>query len=1139
MAAANSESTNVPRYGLANTAQRRRCLRSLTVEQLESRRVLSAGLSQFVPGELLIGFEGEVARQFDANAAERAIETANTFVGIEGLYAGRVLQHVPGRAAQAERVTTHWRLPESADVLAIASRIEQLRGVAYAEPNYIYSALSNPSDPGFTGTWEHGLQEHLAQVGAPAAWDVTNGVPEVIVAVIDSGVDLDHPDLDGNLIAGTSFVAGSSGPQDDYGHGTHVAGIIAAEMDNLADLASEANGDTTWAGGTVGVAPNVGIMPIKVLDSEGYGDVSDIAAGINFAVDPDGDPNTDDGADIINLSLGGGFFSQAVADAIWNAYSHNVLVVAGVGPSDSGVGYPASDPYALGVAAVNPEDVWDDISRHDIVVDVAAPGVEILSTFIDRDDDAEGGFHTGAYGRIGGTSVSTPIVSGTAALIKSLHPEWGPDEIAGQLLATAGPIDSINVGYEGQLGAGRVNASAAVGPTSSPRIISVTGLGAIDSQSPTRSQLQIGDTIDLQFSHAMDETNVLMPTNYQLEFLGDPEDPSDNQTVDLVVVTQPFDPNATEVTDLDNMYISFPGRGVQLQVNGIAGGSGTILPIGLYRLTVAAMPSIGGGMSTPFTHQFQTMPRVRFGDPQVLAESQVIQPFSVYAVDLDGDSDVDMLSASPGDNKIAWYENVDGAGNVRPQHVITTDAVAAFSVFAADLDGDGDQDVLSASAFDNKIAWYENTDGAGIFGRQLVITETAQWAQAVFATDLDGDGDVDVLSASGVDDKIAWYENTDGTGTFGPQRVITTEADDARSVFAADLDGDGDIDVLSASRNDNKIAWYENTDGDGSFGPQRVITTNAADAFSVFATDLDGDGDADVLSASPDDDKIAWYENTDGEGTFGPQLVITTDVVAPLSVFAADIDNDGDMDVLSASAGDNMIAWYANTDGTGGFGPQQVITTSAVVAFCVFATDLDGDGDQDVLSASRWDNKIAWYENQNGVGTFGPQNLASLIGAVTAESVATADLDDDGDLDVLSASWGDDKIAWYENLDGAGTFGRQNVITQTADGAQSVVAADLDDDGDLDIVSASTEDDKIAWYENTDGTGTFGPQRVITTDADHALSVFSTDMDGDGDVDLVSASGNFDGKVAWYENTDGAGTFGAQRVITTSVSLPP
>ena len=265
-----------------------------------------------------------------------------------------------------------------------------------------------------------------------------------------------------------------------------------------------------------------------------------------------------------------------------------------------------------------------------------------------------------------------------------------------------------------------------------------------------------------------------------------------------------------------------------------------------------------------------------------------------------------------------------------PHDMYAADVVAPSDVIAADLDGDGDIDIISASRFDNKIAWYENTDGQGTFGHQQIITTRAESARSVFAADLDGDGDIDILSGSSGDGnfKIAWYENTDGLGTFGSQRVINNTTDGGFSVYAADLDGDGDQDIIAASFN-SRISWYENLDGLGNFGPQQVITTSTSTSTSVFATDLDSDGDLDVLSASWNDNKIAWYENTDGVGTFGPQQVITTNAAVALSVYAADLDGDGDQDVLSASRDDDKIAWYENTDGLGGFGPQLVITASA------------------------------------------------------------------------------------------------------------------------------------------------------------------------------------------------------------------
>lgn len=381
-----------------------------------------------------------------------------------------------------------------------------------------------------------------------------------------------------------------------------------------------------------------------------------------------------------------------------------------------------------------------------------------------------------------------------------------------------------------------------------------------------------------------------------------------------------------------------------------------------------------------------------------------------------------------------------------PQQVITTNAESAVSVHAADLNGDGAVDVLSASLADDKIAWYESqigdagADGDG-FGVQKVITTDLELVEDVHAADLDGDGDADILSASSFDDKLAWYENRIGEARadsdgFGPQKTITTSADGAQSVFAADLDGDGDRDVLTPASNGDKIAWYENQVGEGGdgngFGPEQVITTSAETAYSVFATDLDGDGDADVLSASSFDDKVAWYENkideerADRDG-FASQQVITSHADGAVAVYATDLDGDGDADVLLASSYDDRVAWSENQIGEGetdgnGFGDLRTITTEASYAASIFAADLDGDGDADVLSASRFDDRVAWYENQVG----------------------------------------------ERGSDGDG-FGSQETITTDADEAQSVHAADLNGSGRVDVLSASTNDDKVAWYANTDG----------------------------------------------------------------------
>ena len=245
-----------------------------------------------------------------------------------------------------------------------------------------------------------------------------------------------------------------------------------------------------------------------------------------------------------------------------------------------------------------------------------------------------------------------------------------------------------------------------------------------------------------------------------------------------------------------------------------------------------------------------------------ISGSNTDYPLSVFAIDLDSDGDVDILSASYIDKKISWFENNGAAdpsftfhGNISP----TANADGAYSVYATDIDNDGDIDVLSASAEDGRINWYENNGSESFTERN--ITTSADGAQSVYAADIDSDGDIDVLSASFNDDKIAWYENDGAADPSFTARTITTSADAAKSVYAIDLDGDGDIDVLSASLEDDKIAWYEN---DGAADPSftaRTITTSADGAKSVFAADVDGDGDIDVLSASMHDDKVVWYEN--------------------------------------------------------------------------------------------------------------------------------------------------------------------------------------------------------------------------------------------------------------------------------------
>jgi len=334
--------------------------------------------------------------------------------------------------------------------------------------------------------------------------------------------------------------------------------------------------------------------------------------------------------------------------------------------------------------------------------------------------------------------------------------------------------------------------------------------------------------------------------------------------------------------------------------------------------------------------------------------TDALDAHSVFAIDLDGDGDNDVLSASRGDDKIAWYENDGNAmANFTP-HIITDSADGATSVYAIDIDKDGDIDVLSSSYIDEIIACYVN-DGNQNFTRRIISDQFPNLeASSVYAKDVDGDGDIDVLSAG--HRKIYWFEN-DGDYEDWIRWEILFNGSTARSVYAFDMDNDGDIDVFSAYQTTDRINRHMN-DGNENFTTSNI--PGLADfSTSVYAEDVDGDGDMDVLSASSMDDKIAWKEN-DGNGNFTHHS-ITTDADFAQSVYAVDINGDTFVDVLSASSNDDKIAWYEN-DGSENF-KTHIITTDADGAYSVYAADIDGDGKMDVLSASRFDNKIVWYEN--------------------------------------------------------------------------------------------------------------------------------------------------------------------------------
>ena len=350
--------------------------------------------------------------------------------------------------------------------------------------------------------------------------------------------------------------------------------------------------------------------------------------------------------------------------------------------------------------------------------------------------------------------------------------------------------------------------------------------------------------------------------------------------------------------------------------------------------------------------------------------------------------------------------------------ITTSNDDGASSAVAADLDSDGDLDVLYAASSSDTIAWYAN-DGEGNFVLGQQVTTSANGARHVSVGDIDGDGDLDFLAVLIDGDEVHFYKN-DGSGNFALEQVIATATDVDGPAFiqAADMDGDGDLDALYASYYDNKLAWHENQDGIGGFGSQQIIDTNNGPN-SAFAADLDGDGLLDVLStnrhqSTQNGDVSLYLNNPTAAGLFGGEEVLASPNGGRV-VVAVDMDGDGDLDVLWGSATPaTTVAWQAN-DGNGNFGPEQTISSDVAYVTSVFAADIDGDGDLDVVVTELIGNKLSWFENLDGVaGSFGDKQVIDES-ISRPYSIAAADLDGDGDMDILATAFSGDYVAWYRN----------------------------------------------------------------------------------------------------------------------------
>lgn len=332
--------------------------------------------------------------------------------------------------------------------------------IEFAEPNYRRKAAEYyPNDPLYPEQWG------LIKIGTEKAWEYDDSTLSTVkVAVLDTGIDLNHDDLKDALardpsnpdkVLGKHFYtdsydrqASDDNIQDDTGHGTHISGIIAGRTNNGIGIA--------------GIAPAARIMPVKILDHAGFGDDASIAEGLIWAID--------NGARVINMSLAGPTPSNTLASAIEYAIGKGAVIVAATGNNGTGeLSYPAAYEGVIGVGAVDATDAWMQKSNFGPYVDVVAPGISILSTFLaSKSNDGQ------PYEWANGTSMAAGFVSGLAAMIFSINPKLTNDQVKGILFVTAEDLGLV--GWDRYYGFGRIDASRAVtvGPDNNRPTIAIT-----------------------------------------------------------------------------------------------------------------------------------------------------------------------------------------------------------------------------------------------------------------------------------------------------------------------------------------------------------------------------------------------------------------------------------------------------------------------------------------------------------------------------------------------------------------------------------------------------------------------------------------------------------------------------------------
>ncbi len=1070
----------------------------------------------FLPAQSLVPDDGEEAEAVEVGRLillgsgdrRQSVDFLNTLPGIRSISRPATVQSAmrlgqagnpAGRGINTAGLINRIYIAELEDgveATLLARMAERHPSILIAEPDYALHLSDEPDAevrPGvIPDDLQFGTQWHLLNTGqsddsmagadihATEAWSIFTGDPDFTVAVIDTGVDFFHPDLEANMwlnqgeiigngrdddgngfvddIYGYDFQSNDSDPFDDHGHGTHVAGILGAVSNNQIGIA--------------GVAWKVRIMALKTFSERGQGNISLAVDAIQYAVQ--------NGAKVINASWGSEERSRVLEEVIRAAREDGVMTIAAAGNDRSEQPYyPAWFDTVISVGSTDFRDAMSDFSNYGPTVDIAAPGTGIFSTKINN-----------TYGSLNGTSMATPMVSGVAALIWGRKPYFSLQDVENIILSTADPLDVAE-----ELGSGRLNAWRALQvdePIPTARLImplEVSGRfdirGTADGPTLQDFILEIGEGFQpvrwVEFHRSSNPVaDGFLLQSYSTAGLQEGE-----YTIRLRARNaQGREAVAQRRIRVNNVDINTPDNNDFLAHGPVVPIIGSVFGLGrTYTLEYGP-----GRIPQNWYSDAITLPESDPGSLQdeVLGywDTSRLKPGEFYSLRLvatasDGQQDIDQ----------SWMLYLDqNLNDGWPQIIRMSDTIDSTSDWknfkVEDLDGDGDREVIVIQPGDEDILpsrllvfnhlgelqWSRDLSPGKPFGGSAVIGQ------------MDEDPELEIAAHGGGDEKIHLF-NHDGT-PFGHSWPLVHPGQNIGKVMA-DVDGDG-IDELITLNNEaffigsrpvRRLSVYKSTgallvswDMDDCFHAEDVPRIVPAVA------DMDGDGQLEFVTPSG----CSGLSLYDMENKSSPVWRVTSNGQFLTSPIIGDLDGDTSLEVVASvfdPEDSNRGGVYVFTSDGIRYGSFPVLVTDSLLDAPVLA-DMDDDSDLEIVVNSRFRNQIHVLHHDGFNAEGWPTR--PLVNEFFRGQPAVGDLNGDGILEVLApvhgifllfANTGEQRY-----LGGIRVYDFNGEISQTGPGLERnwipfpsagkaiadknhlIQLTDMDGDGFLDILLSSISD---------------------------------------------------------------------------------